>query len=185
MHDKSQTITEIWSEFHAELRAYIVGKTQQEADADDILQDIFVKIIRHIDKVNQARHVRHYIYGMVRNALNDYYRQQRQPSDEAELERLAAEDESSQLNATIAACCVRPFIHQLPAPYRDALLMTEFQEISQKELAENLGISYSGAKSRVQRGKEKLKGLILDCCAYQSDAYGNLREDENPTPPCP
>jgi RNA polymerase sigma-70 factor (ECF subfamily) len=68
-----------------------------------------------------------------------------------------------------------PFIEKLPAHYREALRMTEFQDISQKELAERLNISYSGAKSRVQRGKDKLKALILDCCAYQTDVYGNLR----------
>jgi RNA polymerase sigma-70 factor (ECF subfamily) len=57
--------------------------------------------------------------------------------------------------------------------------MTEFQDISQKDLAIKLGISYSGAKSRVQRGKEKLKELLVACCAYQSDVYGNIINDEN------
>jgi len=79
------------------------------------------------------------------------------------------------LNATIADCCIKPFIAQLPQKYQEALVKTEFENLSQKELASQLNISYSGAKSRVQRGKEKLKQLILTCCDFPSDNYGNLQ----------
>jgi RNA polymerase sigma-70 factor (ECF subfamily) len=74
---------------------------------------------------------------------------------------------------------VKPFIQKLAPNYRDALLITEFQNISQKELAQKLNISYSGAKSRVQRGKEKLKELILNCCLVQTDTYGNVLNGED------
>jgi RNA polymerase sigma-70 factor (ECF subfamily) len=95
-----------------------------------------------------------------------------------EIPVVVSEEDDQLLNATIADCCVKPFINKLPGEYKEALLLTEFQDISQKELAEKLNISYSGAKSRVQRGRAKLKEIILDCCAYQSDVYGNLMEAE-------
>lgn len=172
-------VTNIWTDFHKELKTFILNKTRNSADTDDILQEVFIKIIRNIDKVNHAENLRHYLYGIVRNAINDYFRSRKQIVDNSEIEEKITEEETQTLNTTIAECCIKPFINKLPGNYRDALLITEFQDISQKDLAEKLNISYSGAKSRVQRGKEKLKELILNCCAYQSDKYGNLIDTED------
>jgi RNA polymerase sigma-70 factor, ECF subfamily len=172
----------IWNDFHKELRAHITKIVKNQADADDILQEVFIKIINNSDKVNHAENLRQYIYGIVRNAIADHFRKNPNGGKEIPL-AVSVEDEQS-LNATIAECCVRPFINQLPEKYKEALLMAELQDVSQKDLAEKLNISYSGAKSRVQRGKEKLKELILNCCAYQSDVYGNLMEAERKTNAC-
>jgi RNA polymerase sigma-70 factor, ECF subfamily len=172
-------VTTIWADFYIELKAFILNKTRNSADTDDILQDVFLKIIRNIDKVNQAENLRHYLYGIVRNAINDYFRNRKSIIDSAEIEDKITEEETQSLNTTIAEGCIKPFINKLPDNYRDALLITEFQDISQKELAEKLNISYSGAKSRVQRGKEKLKDLLLQCCAYKTDIYGNILDAEN------
>jgi RNA polymerase sigma-70 factor (ECF subfamily) len=172
-------VTNIWTDFHKELKAFILNKTRNSTDTDDILQEVFIKIIHNIDKVNQAENLRHYLYGIVRNAINDYFRNRKPIIDNTEIEEKITEEETQSLNTTIAECCIKPFINKLPNNYRDALLITEFQDISQKELAEKLNISYSGAKSRVQRGKEKLKELLIQCCAYKSDTYGNILESEN------
>jgi RNA polymerase sigma-70 factor, ECF subfamily len=173
-YDMTTEVTTIWTDFHKELKVFILNKTRNSADTDDILQEVFIKIIRNIDKVNQAENLRHYLYGIVRNAINDYFRNRKQIADNSEIAEKITEEETQSLNTTIAECCIKPFINKLSENYRDALLITEFQNISQKELAEKLNISYSGAKSRVQRGKEKLKELILNCCSYQIDKYGNL-----------
>lgn len=171
-------ITQIWTDFHKELKSYIAKVVKNQADADDILQEVFIKIIRNSEKVKLAKNLRQYIYGMIRNAIGDYFRNKQRLNSDLEIpDALIGEDEQF-LNATIADYCVKPFINQLPEKYKEALLLTEFQDISQKDLAEKLNISYSGAKSRVQRGKEKLKDIILNCCAYQSDVYGNLIEVE-------
>jgi RNA polymerase sigma-70 factor, ECF subfamily len=60
-------------------------------------------------------------------------------------------------------------VYALPDPYRDAIVLTEFDGLSQKELAGRLGISVSGAKSRVQRGRALLKRQLLDCCQFEFD----------------
>jgi RNA polymerase sigma-70 factor, ECF subfamily len=169
-------ITQIWTDFHKELKSYIAKVVKNQTDADDILQDVFIKIIRNSDKVKKAKNLRQYIYGMVRNGIVDYFRNKQHLNNDTEIPVIVTEEDDQFLNATIADCCIKPFINQLPEKYKVALQLTEFQDISQKDLAEKLNISYSGAKSRVQRGKEKLKEMILNCCAYQSDVYGNLME---------
>jgi len=167
-------ITDIWTGFHQELKAFIRNKVRNQADAEDILQDVFVKILSNSARVSQARHLQQYIYGIVRNAIADYFRKKKNTHAFADASAELTAEESDTLNASVAECCIKPFINKLPPHYREALLLTEIQNMPQKELASRLGISYSGAKSRVQRGKEKLKDYILNCCAYESDSYGNL-----------
>lgn len=167
-------ITSIWENFHKELKAFIQNKTRNTADTDDILQDAFLRIIRNLDKVKQSDNLRNYLYGIVRNTVYDHFNRKKAVFLTDEPNDVLNDEEAHNLNSAVAECCIKPLINKLPDHYREALLITEFQDISQKELALKLNISYSGAKSRVQRGKEKLKELLLECCPYKSDAYGNL-----------
>ena len=171
-------IETIWQDFHSELKGFVVSKVGNTNDADDILQDAFLKIIQNMDKVKEADQLRQYLYGIVRNTTIDHFRAREKNKKIMEGQALFTGAEAQNLNRAIAESCVKPFINQLPEKYKEALLITEFQNVSQKELAARLDISHSGAKSRVQRGREKLKKLILDCCDLKSDAYGNLSDDE-------
>ncbi len=74
----------------------------------------------------------------------------------------------------LVATYVAPFIAMLPTPYREALTLTELEGITQKEAAEMMGVSFSGMKSRVQRGREKLRALLENCCEIALDARGRL-----------
>ncbi len=172
-------VTNIWTEFHKELNGFILKKVRHQADTDDILQDVFIKIIRNFDRVKHADNLRQYLYGIVKNAINDHFRRIKFTETIEDIPETLSEEETESLNSTIADCCIKPFVNKLPEKYKEALILTEFQDISQKDLAKKLNISYSGAKSRVQRGKEKLKELLLDCCIYQIDVYGNLIEAES------
>lgn len=172
-------ITEnIWNDFHKELKYFILKKVKDESTANDILQEVFLKIIDNADKITQAKSVQQYIYGIARNVTIDHFRKSTKKNGIENEYALISEEETKSLNATIADCCIKPFIKQLPDKYQVALIKSEFENISQKELAKQLDISYSGAKSRVQRGKEKLKELILACCNFPSDSYGNLSDTE-------
>lgn len=168
----------IWTDFNGELKGFILKKVKNESIANDILQDVFLKIIDNSNKVTAANDIQQYIYGIARNVTVDYFRSTAKKNDLEETHTPFTEEDTQYLNETIANCCIRPFISQLPAKYQQALIKTEFENVSQKDLAKALNISYSGAKSRVQRGKEKLKELILSCCNFQSDNYGNLQPSD-------
>jgi len=70
--------------------------------------------------------------------------------------------------------CVRAMVRNLPELDRQALVLTEYQGLTQKEMAERLGSSFSGAKSRVQRAREKLKQQLLECCHFELDHRGHI-----------
>ena len=62
----------------------------------------------------------------------------------------------------------------LPPDHWEALYLTEYEGLTQKELAERLGIGLSGAKSRVQRARARLKAMLLDCCHFELDRRGRV-----------
>ena len=69
---------------------------------------------------------------------------------------------------------VAPFIALLPSPYREALTLTELEGITQREAAAMVGISVSGMKSRVQRGRRELRALFEACCNIALDGRGRI-----------
>jgi len=179
-------VEEIWINFNEEIRQYILRKVGDEQIAKDIVQDVFEKVIKNIQKLNDAENIKQYLYKMARNAVVDSFRSRKLILEEFDANKLdnapKSESDHSQesLNSIISKCCVLPFINKLPEKYREALIASEINNVSQTELAEQLNISYSGAKSRVQRGREKLKAVLQACCNFEHDKYGNLiQKDSN------
>ncbi len=169
-------IAAIHHQFYKELKGYVYSRTKDRSDTEDILQDVFLKMMLKIDQINAAQNLRQYLYGIVRNSVADYYRSKKTHLPITEQHVPLTETEEDQLTERITDRCVQRFIHQLPEKYKSALLSTEFENVPQKEMAAKLNISYSALKSRVQRGREKLKEMLISCCAIQNDKYGNSTE---------
>ena len=89
-------------------------------------------------------------------------------------ESLPAEPPPHDADVEELKAAFRRMIYSLPKPYRDALVLTEFEGLTQKEMAKRLGISLSGAKSRVQRGREQLKQMLLERCEFEFDRLGRI-----------
>jgi RNA polymerase sigma-70 factor (ECF subfamily) len=82
------------------------------------------------------------------------------------------------------AACLRPLLDELPAGHREALALTELGDLSQVDAARQLGISTSGMKSRVQRGRAQLRDLIVACCEITLDRRAGIMGYEPRGSPC-
>jgi RNA polymerase sigma-70 factor (ECF subfamily) len=156
------TAESIWNEFAARLDRFIRARVAEPATAEDILQDVFMKLQSRLDEFQDPAKLQGWLFLVARNAIIDHYRARKDITELVEslpAELSENETEEKELNAVF-----RRLLHSLPEPYRDALILTEFEGLTQEELANHLGISLSGAKSRVQRGREQLKELLLDYC---------------------
>ena len=173
------SIEQIWDEFTAQLRRFIAGRVRGEADVDDILQEVFIKIHRGLERLDDPSRLHAWVYQITRNAVIDHYRRGG-PDVELpeELPDLVAEDEDPEGAEAEVATWLRPMAEDLPEKYREALLLTDIEGLTQKELAERLDISLSGAKSRVQRAREKLKDVLLECCHLEVNRRGRVVEWE-------
>lgn len=165
-------VESIWREFSGKLRQFIRGRVSDDATADDILQDIFLKIQTRLGQLEDGSKLQSWIFLMARNAVIDHYRQRKQTVEVPET--LVVENQADDPDLEGLKRAFRRMIDSMPEPYREALVLTEFEGLTQKELAERLGISLSGAKSRVQRGREQLKTMLHDCCTFEFDRRGRV-----------
>src|SRR6476660_8865615 len=135
---------QLWETFSGPLHQFIRRRVQDPHSAEDILQDVFLKIHTHIDTLRTHDRLTSWIYQITRNAIADYYRAQ-QPSAEL-AETIAAPDELAEDDAARELSpCVAAMVEELPEVYREALRLTEYEGLSQKAMSDRLGISFSGA----------------------------------------
>jgi len=178
----SVTTLDVWNQFSSQLHHFIRKRVSDPRDADDILQDVFVKLHTRIETLRDEDRLAAWVYQIARNALIDYYRRNDRNVDLTDT--LPVEDEPEQNDAeTYIARYLADLIDELPEKYREAVRLSEIQGLTQKETAEQLGLSLSGAKSRVQRGREMLRQMLLECCHFEFDRRGTLI-DYRPNPQC-
>ena len=179
------TTEHIWNTFNTQLKGFILKRVTDEDRAEDILQDVFLKIHTHIHTVRDEEKLVGWMYQIARNAIYDSYRQQHNVFTALGEEDALAEDMPEESIIAELLPCITEMVNRLPADYKQALVLTEYEGLSQKQLSERLGISYSGAKSRVQRAREKLKAMLLDCCHFQFDRLGSIIDYQPRLACCP
>ena len=164
---------EVYERFDADLRRFIGRRIGDPDAAEDVLQDVYLKIHSRIGTLEDEEKIAAWVYRVARNAVNDFYRAKRPAAELGEVPDEPPDLEGDELEANLARS-VSTFLDGLPPDHREALYLTEFEGLTQRELAGRLGISVSGAKSRVQRARTRLKAMLLDCCHFELDRRGRV-----------
>ncbi|MEX2672440.1 MAG: sigma-70 family RNA polymerase sigma factor [Phycisphaeraceae bacterium] len=167
----------IWQQFRDELDAFIRRRVANAADAEDLRQQVYLHIHRHLKHNDPPQHLRGWVYQIARNAITDHHRRRagrrEQPTGETDLAAKARATEAEASAAEAAqglARCLLGMVDRLPEPYGQALRWTELEGMTQQQAAARAGVSLSGMKSRVQRGRAKLQEALLACCEVEFDA---------------
>jgi len=166
----------IWNEFSKNLFDFINSKVKNPDISSDILQDSFIKIHTNLDNLKDNSKLKSWVYQIVRNTINDYFKKKKLVLID---EYPEIEDKLNNKDNSCLEKCLTPFINNLEPKYSEAIKLTEIGELTQKQYAEALGISYSGAKSRVQRAKKQLKTLFFDCCMVEHLENGGIKIQES------
>ena len=176
----AQNLTDVWQELHEDLRTFIATHVANEATVEDILQEVFLRMHRSLDRLKDPRRVVSWLFQITRRAIIDSYRTPQRHCEvlaglAVDLEALHAasplkemEIDSGQLRTELARC-LRPMIKKLSARYREAVRLVELEGLTQADAAKQLGLSVSGLKSRVQRGRAQLKRMLDACCLIELD----------------
>ena len=149
----------VWQAYHLKLRAFIQGKVIDDAASDDILQIVFLKAHSGLASLKDKRKLNSWLYQIARNAITDYFRSQKSVVEIPEWLPQPEADTAEKVYQELSEC-LRSMIQLLPGKYREAIVLSELEGLTQKEVAKLQGISHSGAKSRVQRGRTLLKNMI-------------------------
>lgn len=162
----------ICHEYRDYLRRYIAKRVGNKEDVEDLLQDVFVIVQNNVSGIREQGAIKAWISQITRNQIVDYYRS-RKPTELLDDNIPDNEAESENANREISIC-VRNMIKDLPAKYQQVIKLTTYQGLNQKQVAQQLGLSLSGAKSRVQRSRVLIKKMLQRCCQLEIDRVGNI-----------
>jgi RNA polymerase sigma-70 factor (ECF subfamily) len=166
-----------YRELEARLRPFVARRVSAPSEVDDVLQDVFLRMQRSLTDLKDEQRFGAWVYQVARSAIAEHRRARaRHPLAVGEpIEPVdPAEPEDDGAVARELATYLAPFVAMLPSPYREALTLTELEGTTQKDAADMMGVSLSGMKSRVQRGRERLRKLLEDCCEIALDARGQV-----------
>lgn len=169
----------IWNEFSIALKKFILSKVKEETIADDILQEVFIKIHLKKHMLQKEAKLKPWLFTIANNCILDYFRNNKNHPLNL---TLSYEEESSETHN--AKDCLLPLILNLPKIYKEALLLSEIKALKQKEVAKTLNISLPAAKSRILRGKKELKKGFIACCDYTLDENGHLKGEHKDKTDC-
>jgi len=170
-----------WKELERHLRPYLARRVASPADIDDLLQDIFVRMQQGLATLRDEERFGGWVYRIAHSAIIDKVRQRaRMPLLDArdDVEADAPPDTGGEQLQSDLGECVALFVSRLPSPYREAVTLTELEGLTQKAAADMLGVSLSGLKSRVQRGRAKIRHMFEECCQISVDCRGRITECE-------
>lgn len=167
--DQYKEATDVFDRYAGELLAYVQGKLQDAEESRELLSEVLMKLYRNSEHLPEIDNVRAWLYRITHNTVMDYFREQQRrseaatPFEEKEVEECIYRSMEKLVPAMVA---------MLPDEYGQAVEWADLEGVPQKEIADRLGISLSGAKSRVQRGRKKLKYLFTECLWMESDRKG-------------
>lgn len=169
------SITELWNEFNTELLKFIKSRVNKQQDAEDILQDVYVKIFKKIGTLQKKSEVKSWIYQISRNAIIDFYRKKKDlPVSPDNLSLVDDKSDTEEnMNSDIAECLTH-MLFDLPEKYREVYDLYENQNMKHKEIVDKLNISESTSKMRLLRAKELFKQNLQNCCHFEVDPFGNI-----------
>jgi RNA polymerase sigma-70 factor, ECF subfamily len=172
----SQPSTEaVWSHLSSDLRRFVRRRVSDDHTADDLLQETFVRVHRNLGTLHEADRLAAWVYRIARNVIHDHHR--KATNGVVALADADPVDDADDGQARRRGCdWLDEMIRSLPEGYREAVQLAEIEGLSQQEVAERLGLSLSGGKSRIQRGRAMLRGVLEQCCHFEFDVRGNMMD---------
>ena len=162
-----------WRAHEPELRGWLRRRLSNPAEADDLLQDVFLKALRQGERFCSVLNVRAWLFEVTRNALADKLRVARLtvelPDD------LAAAMDETQTVDELTACLPR-VLSELSSQDREVITLCDLQGMAQADYAAAKGLGLSAAKSRLQRARQRLKQRMTDVCQVRLDESGRVSD---------
>ena len=165
-----------WQNVAAQLRPFLAHRVAA-ADVDDVMQDVWLRVQRGLPGLRDEERFTSWLFQIARSAVAEHHRlRARHPlTDEPAAPEAAAEPTDDDREAARSlACCISVFVARLPSPYREAVTLVELEGLTVREAADMVGVSVSGMKSRVQRGRAQLRQMFDECCEIALDTRGKV-----------
>ncbi len=177
----------IHDEFHEKIRFYL-GRLAGEAEAEDLAQEVFVKVSRSLASFEGKSKLSTWVYRIATNTALDKLRSRSFRQDKQTLslsgtddgtdmdleDRDACEDKSAptadrEVVKAEMSECIREFVDRLPPDYRAAIVLSELKDLKNQEIADILGVTLDTVKIRLHRARSRLKKEFESGCTFHRD----------------
>ncbi|CAN5603148.1 RNA polymerase sigma factor SigZ [soil metagenome] len=162
----------VLEQHYERLRRFVRARVSNPDEADDIVQEVCLRAVNKLDTVRDNGRVESWLYQIARNAIIDHYRRNRPVAPL--MDDFPGDEDVPAVDAPDISGCLPGLLDGLKGPDREALQLTAIDGLKQRELAKRLGISHSGAKSRVQRARKRFRELVDACCRLELDRLGGI-----------
>lgn len=154
------------------IRRFVARRVRAE-DVDDLVQDVLLRLHERAGDLEDEARLPGWAFRVAASVVADHHRKRRPEIAVDAAPEPEVDEAPGDLNEIVAGW-LRPMIALLPDEYEEALELVDLQGLGQREYAARAGLSLSGAKSRVQRGRRMLEELVRACCDVETDARGNV-----------
>lgn len=170
------TLEEGLGRLRAELHRYVRTRVADDALAEDLVQETLLRLYEHAGELRDGQRLAPWARSIARNAIVDHARRLRPQVPLDEMDAPAAEaDDGAPLDEVVAGW-LRPMLELLPADHAEAVARADLAGEPMADIAAATGLSVSGAKSRVQRGRRMLAEALHACCELVVDRRGHVRD---------
>lgn len=186
----------IFNEYQKPILKYLTYMVSTE-EAEGLCQEVFEKVSRNLEKFKGRSAISTWVYRIATNTALDHFRKQKKQPKKTEVDPELTENKlvdfpiinpsvntplhdiiSSEMND-----CIREQIDKLPEKYRTVMILASLKELSQNEIGQILDISINNVKTRLHRGRSKLKEILENQCRfYNHPETGNLCCDRKQSP---
>lgn len=185
---------EIYKKYHDRIFRYLYRLTDNWEDSRDLAQDAFIKVNANLSKFKGQSSISTWIYKIATNVAYDRFRSAsfqkiKKGNIEKELdekqkviknvwetnEDLSLEDQIARKEMNE---CINRFIYDLNENYRTILILSEYEGLKNREIADILGITIDTVKIRIHRGRTQLRKKMEKGCIITPDPQGGLFCDE-------
>jgi RNA polymerase sigma-70 factor, ECF subfamily len=171
---------DIYDQFYAKVRRFILSLVRDEWVADDLIQETFLKIQNNLKSLKDPSKLSSWIFRIAYNLCQDHFRQLKISRKEERIDQEETEDFKEaliqrgpdiqkELEQRQMGECVQNQVDLLPESLRTVLVLFDIMEFNHQEIADILGITVKNAKVRLHRSRKKLRAILEEKCAFERD----------------
>lgn len=188
--------SQVYEAYHDKVVGYASKLLGRDA-ADDVSQEVFVKIDRSLGSLADPSKLASWIYAITLNTVRDAARKRASAPDRASssagLERedkdiespitriadprLRTPEEDAIRNEMVA--CYLDYVRRLPPTYYEVYVLSEFEHLSNEDIAHRLSLSLGTVKIRLHRARTKLNEELRRNCRCYHNERGELMGEPN------
>jgi len=166
-------INDVVQEFYTYLKSYVFKRVRDKSISEDIVQEVMIKLIESHQKSTEIKNIKAWLFQVSRNTMYDYYKRNNLEFH-FDNDLSVAEELPNDFSKILVLDYIIPMINLLPKDFATPLMLSDIDNIPQKVIAGKLGLGLSATKMRIQRGRQKLRDLFVECCNIEYDKNGNF-----------